>query len=98
MNSVIMLLKSNPSTDARSLRSLLTEYVHQDVPIDAAYLRNFRQRVAYFHASNPSYTDLSISEANMLLEKTPLTEEEHKVLDNPIIRINFKANVVKGNG
>ena len=28
MNSVIMLLKSNPATNARSLRSLLSEYVH----------------------------------------------------------------------
>ena len=95
MNSLIMLLKSNPATNARSLRSLLTEYVHHDVAIDCNYIRNFRQRVAYFHAANPSYTDLTINEANMLLEKAPLSEEEHKVLDNPIIRINFKEMLLK---
>ena len=95
MNSVIMLLKSNPATNACSLRSLLSEYNHHDVVIDSTYLRNSRQRVEYFHASNPSYTDLTISKANMLLEKTPLTEEEHKMLDNPIVRINFREILLK---
>ena len=80
---------------AHSLRSLLTEYVHHDVAIDCNYIRNFRQRVACFHAANPSYSDLTINEANMLLEKAPLSKEEHKVLDNPIIRINFKEMLLK---
>ena len=95
MNTVIMLLKTNPAIDTRSLRSLLAEYVHKDVAIDCTYMRNFRQRVAYFHATNPNYTDLTINEANLLLEMNPLSEEEHKVLDNPIIRINFQEMLLK---
>ena len=47
MNGVIMLLKSNPTTDARALRTLLNENVHHDVAFDASYIRNFRKRVAY---------------------------------------------------
>ena len=89
MNSIVMLLKSNPATDACALRPLLTEYVHKDVVIDATYIRNFRQRVAYFHASNPNYSELSLEEVSMLLEKSPITEEDHKILDDPVVRINF---------
>ena len=95
MNTLLMLLKSNPAIDTRSLRSLLLEYVHKDVSIDSTYIRNFRQRVAYFHAANPSYTDLTITEANSLLEMNPLSAEEHNVLDNPVIRINFKEMLLK---
>ena len=95
MNGVILLLKSNPTTDARALRPLLNEYVHHDVAIDASYIRNFRKRVAYFHASNPEHTELNIDDANSLLKKSPLTDEEHKVLDNPMVRINFNEMLLK---
>ena len=80
MNTLIMLLKTNPAINACSLRSLLAEYVHKDVAVDCTYMRRFRQWVAYFHAVNPNYTDLTISEANLLLEMNPLSEEEHTVL------------------
>ena len=55
MHSLCMLLKSNPATNDCALRPLLTEYVHHDAAIDATYIRQFRQRVAYFYATNPNY-------------------------------------------
>ena len=95
MNSLLMLLKSNPATNDCALRPLLTEYVHHDAAIDATYIRQFRQRVAYFYATNPNYLELFLEEANMLLEESPITEGEHKVLDDHIVRINFNNILLK---
>ena len=95
MTSLLMLLKANPTTSANALRPLLLEYIHHDVPLDSTYIRNFRQRVAYFHAKNPDFKELSISEASTLLDKSPITNEERKILDDPIIRINFNDMLLK---
>lgn len=95
MTSVLMLLKANPTTSANSLRPLLLEYVHHDIPLDCVFLRNFRQRVALFHAQNPEFTDLSLSDAHSLLDKSPITKEEQSVLDNPIVRIKFNDMLLK---
>ena len=89
MKTLIMVLKSNPSTNARSLRPLLLPYVTKEQDITSTFIRNFRQRVAYFLALNPNFSDLSIDEVNSLVSQKYMTEEEHKVLDNPLIRINF---------
>ena len=80
MNSILILFKSNPATYASSLRPILMEYVHRDIPLDTTYIRNFRQRVALFHTKNPTYKDISTEEANMLLEPSPVTEDESKIL------------------
>ena len=85
MKTLIMVLKSNPATNARTLRPLLLPYVNNEQEITATFIRNFRQRVAYFLALQPNFSDLSIDEANSLVSRKYMTEEEHKVLDNPII-------------
>ena len=59
-----MLLKSNSTTDTRALRPLFIEYVHHDIVIDVSYIRNFRKRVAYFHAFNPEHRELNIDDSN----------------------------------
>ena len=51
--------------------------------------------MAYFHASNPSYTDLIINEANMLLAKDPLSDQEQNDLDNPVVGINLKEMIIQ---
>ena len=93
--SVLMLLKCNHAIYDCSLRPLLTQYVHHDVEIDCNYIRNCMQRVACFHALKPSYTALAISETNTLLNKVPLNEEEHNVLNYPVVRINSKEMLLK---
>ena len=89
MNSLLLLLKAKPNTEARELRPILSEYLPSDIPIDATYLRNFRLRVAYFHAANPNYRDVTLQQTQGLLSRRDLTEEEHSVYDNPIARVNF---------
>ena len=89
MKTLTMVLKSNHSTNARSLRPLLLPYVNKEQDITSTFIRNFRQRVAYFLALNPNFSDLSIDEVNLLVSQKYMTEEEHKVLDNPLIRIKF---------
>ena len=95
MTSLVMILKTNPTTCSSTLRPLLSEYIHHDVALDASYIRNFRHRVAYFHAKNPNFKELSISDVGELLTKSPISEEEHRVLDDPIVRINFNDMLLK---
>ena len=90
MQTIVMVLKSSPSLSTRDLRPMLTQYIPSEQELDAKFLRNFRLRVAYFLAKNPNYNDLTYEQTNGLLSKKYVTEEEHKVLDNPITRISFR--------
>ena len=90
-----MLFKRNPATNARSLRPMLAKYLHCDITIDETFIWNFRQRADYFHASNPNYKEFSMVEAQLLLDKNTISEEEHRVLDNPITRLNFNEILLK---
>ena len=55
MNSLLHILKLTPSTSAEILRPLLKYFVHHDTPLDCYFIRNFRHRVAYYHAQNPDF-------------------------------------------
>ena len=90
IQTILMVLKSNPSLSARDLRPILTQYIPSEQESDAKFVRNFRLRVAYFLAKNPNYNDLIYEQINGLVSKKYVTEEEHKVLDNPITKISFR--------
>lgn len=89
MNSILMLLKTNPSISTNSLRSFLEEHVTDDTSLNCVFIRIFRLRVAYFHATNPNYIQLTMDDARKLIKSTPIAEDEHKILDNPITRHNY---------
>ena len=69
---------------------MLTQYIPSEQELDSKFVRNFRLRVAYFLAKNPNYNDLTYEQINGLLSEKYVTEEEHKVLDNPITKICFR--------
>ena len=95
MSSIVLLLKHNPSTSASLLRPLLSEVMPPTVSLDSNYIRNFRLRVAYFHAANPKYTEISHERAGLLLADSPITQKEHDILIDPITRINFNEMLHK---
>ena len=61
------------------LRPLLKKYVNADTPVDAIYIRNFRTRVAYYHANQRPHihgednVDVSLDDANHLLSNTEVS-------------------------
>ena len=101
MDSLLQILKVSPATPASVLRPLLKQFVNSDTPVDAIYIRNFRTRVAYYHANQQSHTngdinvDVSLDDANHLLSNKEISPEEHKILDNPLARLNFNEMMKK---
>ena len=95
MHSLLHILKVTPSTPASVLRPLLNQFVDNGTAVDAQFMSNFRTRVAYYHAKNPSnhenQVDISLSDATSLLSRKVLSQEEHSILDNPLVRLNFNV-------
>ena len=74
MNTLLMVLKTDPSTSSNALRPLLSEYLQNDIWINSTFIRNFRQRCAYYHAKNPNHVDVSIEEAELMVSHTNLSD------------------------
>ena len=80
LNTLLTVLKTDPSTSANALRPLITDSLSfNGTPIDATFIRNFRQRVAYYHAKNPNHVDVTLEDAQLILSKKTISDEEHKV-------------------
>ena len=89
MKTLVTVLKNRPSISAMDLRPLITQFVRSDQPMDCVFVRNFRQRMIFFKACNLDCEEVTQDEAELLLSRKSITQEEHAVLDNPIIRTNF---------
>ena len=55
---------NRPSLCAKDLRPIITEFVKVDQLLDCYFIRNVRQRIAYFIAKNPNFGDITQEEAN----------------------------------
>ena len=90
MQTLVYVLKNRPSICARDLRPIIAEFVKVDQPLDYYFIQNFRQRIAYFIAKNPNFGEITQEEADQICSPINITQEEHQVLDNPIIFTNFR--------
>ena len=89
MKTLVTVLKNRTSISAMDLRPLITHFVKTDQPMDSVFVSNFRQCMICFIARNPDCEEVTQDEAELLLSRKSITQEEHAVLDNPIIRTNF---------
>ena len=99
MDSILQILKVNPTAPASILRPLLVQVVNNDTAVDATFIRNFRIRAMYYHLKYPNKNnlnvDITLDNANLLLSSRDVSPIEHAILDNPLVRLNFLRNDVR---
>ena len=95
MQTLLHVLKTRPNTCARDLRPLMKQFVEKNQPLDCVFIRNFRQRMAYFIAKNPDCVEITKEDAELISSKKSITADEHKVLNDPFINTNFQTMLRK---
>ena len=91
IKTLLHVLKTKPSTCARDLSPLMKQFVEKNQPLDCVFIRNFRQRMAYFIAKNPDCVEITKEDAELISSKKSITADEHKVLNDPFINTNFQT-------
>ena len=91
LTAALSILKIHPRLEAQQLRPLLVNAVPKMTLISSKFMDNFRKRAALYHAQNPHTTNISLSleDGLNLSRQTDVTEKDHAILDDPIIRLNF---------
>ena len=49
--------------DPMILRPIMLKHIHHNQPLDSSLIRNFRNRVALYHARSPNIPDLTMEHA-----------------------------------
>jgi hypothetical protein len=67
----------------------MLRFINHEQELGYKFISNFRKRVALYHARHPNFETLPMAHAQQLLSSKNISEEEMKVLQNPITKINF---------
>ena len=95
---IVQCIRINPSLPALQLRPLLASCLPMNTALSSSFLSNFRRRCHLFIASNEDADELDSTSGSSLISPNRLSEEELTVLDQPIIRNNYRrlyANVMQ---
>ena len=91
MNTLLMVIKTDPSTSSKALRPLLAKYLQNDIVLNSVFIRNFRQRCMSYIARHPHCCDVTIADAALMVSTKSISAEEHSVLEDPLIQTNFNS-------
>ena len=92
LNTALKCLRLDPHLPAIHLRPLLGSCLPLDTCLSKDFIKNFRRRCQLHVASCEDESDeINLSIGNKVLSKSPITDDEFKILDSPKILTNFRS-------
>jgi hypothetical protein len=85
-----MLLFHNPNMAMAVLRPILSKYLPHWKNVSSQFVCHFRKRVQLYLLKNGLPSEVTLMEAQHILQDRPLASEETLDMDDPVVEVNRK--------
>jgi hypothetical protein len=89
-HSTLMLLFHNPNMSTAVLRPILSKYLPHWKNVSSQFVCNFRKRVQLYLLNNGLPAEVTLMEAQHILQDHPLASEETLDMDDPVVQVNLR--------